>query len=60
MVVLDLGPETKNIIIYLWKKYKIKHIRISTYNLKANSLIKISYKLIVQALQKLIFGLGCG
>ena len=59
VVVLDSGPETKNIIIYLWKKYKVKYIRISAYNSKVNGLIKVSHKLIIQALQKLTFRLGC-
>lgn len=47
VVVSDSGPETKNITMYLWKKYKIKHVRISAYNLKVNRFIKISYKLII-------------
>lgn len=58
MVVSDSGPETKDVIIYLWKKYKIKYIMISVYHLKANNLIEVSHKLIVQALQKLTFRLG--
>ena len=60
VVVSDSGPETKNIIIYLWKKYKVKHVRISAYNLKVNRFIKISYKLIIQVLQKLIFKINYG
>ena len=58
VVVSDSGPETKDVIIYLWKKYKIKYIRISVYHLKANNLIEVSHKLIVQALQKITFRLG--
>ena len=60
MVVSDFRPETKDITIYLWKKYKVKHVRISAYNSKMNGFIKVSHKLIVQALQKLTFGMGCG
>lgn len=47
VVVSDSGPEIKNITIYLWKKYKIKYIRISAYNLKVNGFIKVSYKPII-------------
>lgn len=50
MVVLDSGPEIKDVIIYLWKKYKVKYVRISAYNLKVNRFIKVSHKPIVQAL----------
>ena len=59
VVVSDSGPETKDVIIYLWKKYKIKYVRISAYNLKVNRFIKISHKLIIQVLQKLIFRIDC-
>ena len=60
VVVSDSDPEIKNVTIYLQKKYKIKYIKISVYNLKVNGFIKIGYKLIIQALQKLTFRLGCG
>ena len=59
VVVSDSDPEIKNVTIYLQKKYKIKYIKISVYNLKVNGLIKIGYKSIVQALQKLTFRLDC-
>ena len=60
MVVLDSGPEIKDVTMYLWRKYKVKHVRISVYNLKVNGLIEVGHKLIIQALWKLTFGLGCG
>ena len=47
VIISDSGSEIKNIIMYLWKKYKIKYIRISTYNSKVNRFIKIGHKLII-------------
>ena len=60
VVISDSGPETKDVIMYLWKKYKVKHVRISAYNSKVNRFIEVSHKPIVQVLQKLTFGMGCG
>ena len=50
VVVSDSGPEIKDVTMYLWMKYKVKHVRISAYNLKVNGFIEVSHKLIVQVL----------
>jgi len=51
-IILDNGAPFIKAIAYLLKKYHINHIRISGYNLRANSLIEWSHFDVWQALYK--------
>ena len=51
-IVTDNGAPFVKVLGYLERHYHIKHIRISGYNLQANSLVEKAYFDIQQALYK--------
>lgn len=42
------------------KRFKVKYVTISLYNLQANSFIKIAYCIFILALRKLTMGFAKG
>ena len=55
-IVTDNGPPFVKALEYLAKKYHIRHIRISGYNLRANGLVERTHFDVRQALYKAVDG----
>ena len=51
--MINKRPENKYLMKTFTKKYNIKQVIISAYNLKANEMIKKGHKLIKAALTKM-------
>ena len=53
LLIIDRGPENKELLIILIKKYKINKIIVFIYYFQANRIEKVGYKFIKNALSKL-------
>jgi hypothetical protein len=54
----DGGPENLGVVEILTKRYKIRHIKISAYNPRANGTAEVGHKPFIRALRKLTKGTG--
>jgi hypothetical protein len=58
ILTTDGGPENLGVVEVLVKRYKIRHIKISAYNARANGTVEVGYKPFIKALRKLTKGTG--
>jgi len=55
-IVVDGGPENKDIVDVLLKRYKVKRIQITAYHPQANGMIEVGHRPIANALSKMTKG----